>query len=288
MKFDVVIQNPPYNPNSLWKKFVLRCIDLLNDNGQMVVIHPYGWRDSSTHKKLFNHLIQHISELHITDFNSFPGIGIKTDWYVYNKIKQDKCKIIYSNKETEVLNLDSKDRITRLHTNSIENKVASKILTSVDNGVLFEKGFNDAYKNNSETGKYKQCGGPKKGTKWITGDFLLTDEPTKHQFDDKIVISYAGKPRAKHFNDDTGVCVANYWLIDSLNSNPDSVCMVLNSNMFWKTARSLMDGENIIITRKIPAWILRAIDLNNLHFKSEEEMYEHYGLTEEEIAWVES
>ena len=282
--------NPSYNPNSLWKKFVLKGIDLLNDNGQMIAIHPYSWRDSSTHKKLYNHLKEHISELHITDFNSFPGVGIKTDWYLYNKQKINSTIITYSDGYTEILNLDKIDKILRIPQNSIEFSIFSKIFNIKNNGIIMEKGFNDAYKNNSVNGKYKQCGGPKKGTTWVDNDFLLTDLPTKHQFDNKIVIVYAGKPRAKYFKsqDEIGICVANYWLMDNINAKPESICLLLNSELFWNMCRTLMDGKNINITRKIPSWLLKSINFDNLTVQTEEELYKHYNLTQEEINFIEN
>jgi predicted methyltransferase len=85
MKYDIIIQNPPYNPNALWKRFVTKGIDELSEDGLMLVIHPDSWRWSTRHKKLFDHIKVHISELHIMDYSAFPGVAISTDWYLYHK-----------------------------------------------------------------------------------------------------------------------------------------------------------------------------------------------------------
>jgi len=52
-KFDVIVMNPPYNTGSnnkgightLWDKFVIKTIDLLNYGGYLSAVHPNGWRN---------------------------------------------------------------------------------------------------------------------------------------------------------------------------------------------------------------------------------------------------
>ena len=50
MKFDVVIGNPPYQDgvkssgNTIWDKFVVRCLELLKDGGRLKLINPPRWR----------------------------------------------------------------------------------------------------------------------------------------------------------------------------------------------------------------------------------------------------
>src|SRR5690606_34641892 len=98
MKFDVIIQNPPYNPNNLWKKFVEFGIKLLSDNGQMAVIHPNAWRVKTSHLKFFNKIKNNISELHISR-KEFKKAAVSTDWYIYCKNSKDikSVKIVDSN-----------------------------------------------------------------------------------------------------------------------------------------------------------------------------------------------
>lgn len=52
-KFDVIVQNPPYQSSSsnkgaghtLWDKFVFKTLDILIEDGYMVAVHPSGWRN---------------------------------------------------------------------------------------------------------------------------------------------------------------------------------------------------------------------------------------------------
>lgn len=297
MKFDVIVMNSPYNPNNLWKKFTESSFTMLKDMGQMVSIHPSGWRESSTHDKLCNHLKEHISELHINDYEIWKEqkVAIKTDWYLYNKQKQDLCNITYSNGNIETLNLKTIDKILRFSTKSIQYSILNKIISSTDNGIIFEKGFNDLYKpeNHKPNGKYKQCGGSGNGTGWTKGNFIYTDKPSKYQYDNKIVISYAGKPRATYFKaeDEVGCLRANILLTDNINSNPESICLLLNSKMFLKIYLELLGTKPWIKNddpTQVPTWFYRQININNCYFTTIQEMYKHFKLTYEEIDWIEN
>lgn len=290
MKFDVIVQNPPYNPNSLWKKFVEKCIELLDENGQMVVIHPDSWRISSKHNKLCQHLKEHISELHIKQYEIWRDekVAISTDWYLYNKKIQNNCIIHYLTGEIETINLKEERKILNISKNSLPYSILNKICTKDNNGIIvINTGF--ASSVNVENGKYKQCGGIGNGTGWINNNYVLTNEPTTHQYDNKIVMSYAGKPRAKYFNGNEGIGVgkALYWLTDN-----KSLPILLNSKMFWKLCCHINDPQPPYwkpygTMAGIPGWILKSLNFDNLNIQTEDELYKHYNLTEEEINWIE-
>ena len=289
MKFDVIAMNPPYNPNSLWSKFVKKAINQLEDDGQMIAIHPDSWRTSSKNKKLCNHLKEHISELHITDFESFPGVGTSTDWYCYNKQMQSNCIIHYPNGDIENIKLSNIENILRFSHNSIPGKILSKICTVENNGLVQQgrTGYHSLYKMHDPiNGKYKQCGTSGRGTNWTKCDFSLTVEPNDNQFQNKVVMSYTRRPRAKYFSkeDEVGVVRADYWLTDN-----KSLPILLNSKMIWKLGIELTAqyGNNKSVWC-FPYWFLQSLNFENLDVKSEEELYEHYNLTEEEINFCES
>jgi hypothetical protein len=287
MKFDIIIQNPPYNPNSLWKKFVEKGIDLLKEGGKMIAIHPEVWRKSSTHNKLCRHLKEHISELHMTGFTSFPGIGTSTDWYVYNKDIQYLCSIFYENADTEIVSFD-KFEILSFSKNSIPGKIISKICTVEDNGLSTLKGWDPLYTNYTENGIYKQCGGVGRGTSWTNGDFHLTNEPTNHQYENKVVMSYTRRPRATFFssNDKIGVLRAHYWLTDN-----QSLPILLNSKMIWKLGIEVTPQDPNIKTKGVwefPVWFLKSLNFKDLNIENEKELYKHFNLTEKEITWIEN
>lgn len=283
MKFDYMVGYPPYNPNSLWKKFVLKGIDLLNDNGHMVMIHPDSWRTSSKHKKLFDHLKEHISELHIEGYNIFDNAEISVDWYLYNKNTVDKTKIFYPDGEINEIKITNE--ISPVCMSSIEYSIKNKICNEDDNGIIIKNAnFTPQYKSHVENGIYKQCGGLGNNTGWTKGDFSLTMEPDKHQFENKVVMTYCGKPRATYFNNNIGVIRGFYWITDN-----KSLPILLNSKMVWKILL-IFSGEKYKYKglQNPSTKILKHLNFNNLNVQTEEELYEHYGLTEEEINFCET
>lgn len=253
----------------------------------MLAIHPEVWRKSSTHSKLSSHLKEHISELHMTGFTSFPGIGTSTDWYIYNESKQDDCVIYYENNDIETVKFDNSE-ILSFSKNTIPGKIISKICTTKDNNLITLKGWDPLYTDYIENGKYKQCGGASRGTSWTNGDFHLTNEPTKHQYENKVVMTYTRRPRAKYFssNDEIGVLRAHYWLTDN-----HSLPILLNSKMIWKLGIEVTPQDPKTKTKGVwefPIWFLKSLNFSDLNIHNEEELYKHYNLTQYEIDWIEN
>ena len=101
-KFDVIVGNPPYQSpgntrstgNTLWDKFVVRNISMLNDNGYLVQVHPSGWRKpqskSSTYRGLFelmtvNNTMLYLCIRGIKDGQKTFKCGTRYDYYVLQK-----------------------------------------------------------------------------------------------------------------------------------------------------------------------------------------------------------
>ena len=283
MKFDVIIQNPPYNPNNLWKNFVEKGISLLKDDGQMLAIHPEIYRIEKRYDNFLLSLIKGLKELHILKSGVFgKSVGVSVDWYLYSKQNQKNFNIYYHNKNTEILKNTEIDRIFEFDTKSIQNSILNKITKkNYHNGFKSCCLSNTEFYDNNELGVYKQCGGKKNGTGWTTGKFNLTLNPTKYQFEDKVVMSYVRQPRAKYFSkeDAVGVVVAFYWL-----TNNKSLPILLNSKMIWKLHLEIVSYNTG--AKNINAWFLSSLNFDNLNVQTEEELYAHYNLTQEEINWI--
>lgn len=293
--YDIIVQNPPYNPNSLWKPFVRKALDRLKDDGHLVVIHPDNWRWSSKHNKLFNELKNGLVELRIKQFSSFNGIMVSTDWYHYQKSGSEQCLITYADNHIEILNNSEIVRINKFSTNSIPGRILKKITKEdYNNGIIINQAFGtDRSLQNSPTGIYPQCGGSdKSNTSWCRGIFNMTDIPTPNQFEEKVVMAYVRKPRAQYFTKEqaVGVIRGNYWLTEGRDFDPNSLALFLNSDLMLVIGGSLMPQEDISTFKSFLGfypWFLKSLNIEGLYAKNKEELYQHYGLTQEEIDFIE-
>ncbi len=282
MKFDIVVQNPPYSivveekSKPIWHKFVEKGIDLLKDNGMMIAIHPASWRESDNFKGIKNVLKENVIELHICDYEPFKHLteGLKVDWYLFQENYKGKQNIYYTDStEGEILDLRNTDNILRISPTSIPYSILKKItLPNIDNGMILKKGWEKI--SIVENGKYKQ---------WLNSKIALTNIESSNQFTEKVVMACEGKHRAKYFNknEEMGVIRGCYW-----ETNIKNLPILLNSRMLWKIYLILADPDGKK-QRGCPPWMLRTLNFEGLDVKTEAELYEFYQLTQEEINWIE-
>jgi hypothetical protein len=97
-KFDLIIQNPPYQMRKegfkktqpLWHLFVQKSLILLKDNGYMVMVHPSGWRNVDG---VFKETQLKLRELQILELNiqnekegiKLFGADTRFDYYIVKK-----------------------------------------------------------------------------------------------------------------------------------------------------------------------------------------------------------
>jgi adenine-specific DNA-methyltransferase len=130
-KFDLIIGNPPYirwknleeelkqelSSNPLWNKyfnslcdylyiFILKSIELLNENGQLIFICPEYWMNTTHSISLRNYMVQNGYFEEIYHFNETPifdkvTVSIVIFKFVKSKQKTDKIKVakFYANQK---------------------------------------------------------------------------------------------------------------------------------------------------------------------------------------------
>jgi adenine-specific DNA-methyltransferase len=138
-KFDLIIGNPPYirwknledelkqelSLNSIWNKyfnslcdylyiFILKSIELLNENGQLIFICPEYWMNTTHSLTLRNYMVQHGYFEEIYHFNETPifdkvTVSIVIFKFVKSKLKSQKIKVakFYANQKLTTETLDS-------------------------------------------------------------------------------------------------------------------------------------------------------------------------------------
>ena len=147
-KFDLIIQNPPYQTRKegnkktqpLWHLFVQKSLNLLSDNAYMVMVHPGSWKNSDGMFKetqkimLSNHMIY----LNINSYeigNIIFGVSTDFDYYLIKNDKNIKAdtKILCANNVEYNFNLNNLefipstniDRVLRLVLNENKTKMIS-------------------------------------------------------------------------------------------------------------------------------------------------------------------
>jgi adenine-specific DNA-methyltransferase len=146
-KFDLIIGNPPYirwknleeelkrelAENHLWNKyfnalcdylyiFILKSIELLEDNGQLIFICPEYWMNTTHSLPLRNYMAGNGYFEEIYHFNETPifdGVTVSTVIFKYIKSKERGKKI----------------RVAKFHTNK---KLTSEILYALKDGLSIE------------------------------------------------------------------------------------------------------------------------------------------------------
>jgi hypothetical protein len=128
-KFDIIMSNAPYQEkkdgnkkaHSLWNLFVLKSIEILNDFGYLVKVHPSGWRDidgmyKSVQEALLNMDIIYLNMNDVKEGQKVFGASTNFDFYcVRNSKKGVSTKIIDTKGEVNHINLTGMDFIPNCH-----------------------------------------------------------------------------------------------------------------------------------------------------------------------------
>lgn len=146
-KFDLIIGNPPYirwknleeelkqelSNNPLWNRyfnslcdylyiFILKSIELLNENGQLIFICPEYWLNTTHSVSLRNYMVQNGCFEQIYHFNETPifdKVNVSTIIFKFVKGKQEAKKIT-------VAKFYANQKLTQETLNSLKNKTYLK------------------------------------------------------------------------------------------------------------------------------------------------------------------
>jgi hypothetical protein len=97
-KFHVVMGNPPYQPNQLWEKFIIKGISYLEEDGFIGFVVPTSWTSptSDSWKKLRELDIQVINNASYLEKQYFPKVSSTFSYFIVNNNKpRGKTIVIY-------------------------------------------------------------------------------------------------------------------------------------------------------------------------------------------------
>jgi len=287
MKFDIIIGNPPYK-NGLHIDFFNHSFDLLKDGGDLICLHPatqflngkHNANDKQT-KKLVRHTSEYQTRLTLIDGNKLFDAGFFTPLSITHlkKVKDKSIEVDYSKFDSDKKELKSYDSFDEIFIhgndivvdiyNKIRNEIVKKSLNSISEH-LYRRGSTDKYYVIFN----RIAGRPPKNGK-VSPDFhCLIYRENEFSLNDSITKTPIGKK-------DNGGAV-NELAIGSMKEAKNAFEYLKTKFVrFCVSLRKTGPDLNYIDMELVPY----------MDFSQEwtdEKLYKHFGLTQEEVDFIES
>ena len=310
-KFDAVVGNPPYNQDkskdgfnglSLWPYFIESGLQILNDGGYLCFITPGTWMRPSTDikrskenggsKYVFNDFMKNYNTIFIdlgTAKSKFK-VGSSFTWYLIENSKYQGTTIIRDSNGIEVeVNLDNFDLLP-LNGNIAVVKIFEKI-QSGGNKFKF-KGIRGPGKEDleysdksSDLYQFKYVGSQynKKNFNEEFGCIMFYSEKKHPDYNKpKVIVNYIGDIHPYVDDGNAGMQYCQVHFLNSINE-VKPIESVVKSKLFrfaYRYVRYGMHNE---------AGILNSFSYPPLtKTYTDQEIYTHFNLTQEEIDYIES
>jgi len=137
--FDAVIGNPPYQEivgvhktETMWNKFVIKSLGLLNLTGYMALVHPSGWRNiegkfKNIQKELLSHDLLYLEIHNEKDGLKMFNTETRYDWYVLHnqKVIETHTTINFEDKIMTNINVINLEFIPNSHFDEVYSLLAT-------------------------------------------------------------------------------------------------------------------------------------------------------------------
>jgi len=289
MKFDVVLGNPPYqgkegnstNSIDLAAEFVYKSVELSNNIVSLVI--PSAWTGPSPSKlKKFlydaklNNLVFH--------GDKWFNVNMRTCHFLLTKNDNDDCKVTDINHNTELFNLTDS---MILSENNTQTKFITKFDTTKNLGTRWLRGKLNLNKVNEQTtGDVFITGVGKQGEKYNTSIITVGNEITgKGLF--KVVL-----PNMGAFNNIGAVKVADVnhvggYSVVFLTTSSEIESINLKQYLETNTIKTLIKSVKTN-TPNSKSLFEQIPDIDLTKSWTDEELYQHFNLTQKEIDYIES
>ena len=250
MNFDVIIANPPYQStansgNTLWDKFVVKCLDMLKPGGNMKFINPPRWRQPDDALSYIYRDYQLVSLSIHSAKDGVKTFGASTPYDVYHIEKVEPYK------NTHIRFVDGTEGdydVTNLPfiPNSMMDYWLDAFKHTGDKLTVFhsyshEDRCKHMSKNKSDTNIYPIV-------QKVTAQGLqyhYSSKPHIHQDVDKIVFRDQGKPYAQLSCDGCGK--HTFYVL----STEESVLEFINGDEFEKIKESVLFSQRQVFPKPL-------------------------------------
>lgn len=300
VKFDVVLGNPPYEAatsdgrkdqaNNLWSKFTKKAFDIVKVDGTVAFVTPSSWLSPASDIGKGDKGIKFIRDyfkplktilLNINECAKHFNVGSTFSYFIVQNTKQQINTTIVTDVETFKIDLNDITYFPK-SMNKKSISINKKVLSAkekfgfVGNNLPECKlDFVKEKTNSKNIPAYHTSA--KGGTYWYADKDIATK--TKR----KVVVSISGD--FKPLYDDKGeinfttMCIA-YYLKDK--EKMDSIQSFLDSKLIkFLMLENKYTGWIAPITHDLP-------DIDKTKIWTDNDLYAHFGLTQEEIDYVEA
>ena len=315
MKFNVIVGNPPYQEggrddqaNKLWPQFVKKAYDVVEDNGHVAMITPNGWMQPTadigkgTGKNalsIFNDIFKK-NNLIVANIDSdnirethFKGVGSTFSYYLFQKASYSGGTEFITptgSVQIDISNIDSLPKVTSKESLSIVKKMVGAPFMFCDqnhglNGFEGDsqgtvtvikkiKGVDTAIDHRLQYTIYH--------TNKNNGTYWFGENLNPYASAPKVIISLSGT-YLPVFNNTTGFSNMCLAVICKTDEEAKRAQYILSSKLykFWVDMQKF-SGFN---PRKL---ILTLPKLSLTKDWTDAKIYQHFGLTQDEIDYVES
>jgi site-specific DNA-methyltransferase (adenine-specific) len=290
IKFDVVISNPPYNDplstgNALWSAFIYKCDLLLNDDGFSVFVVPGRWVLPGFNIKkgkirLWDIFVKNnMTYINLGKCSDYFSAGSDKDYFSYFTYSKEKYKGM-----TKLVTRNDSFFINLNETNWLPYKNSNKITISIINKLKGDV-FNISWKYDKSQKNLLKEKTPTNNIKIFVGDnkFKFSKHSSANHNDKKIMFKLGRFiPYNKRvFIDYVGDVSYNSSYISLINENENYD--YLKSKLYYFLGYCLYNGSEITAEgyRTLPK-------INPYRTWTDQELYDHFNLTQEEIDLIES
>lgn len=306
MKFDVIVGNPPFKGTesslNLWPLFIEKAVYLLNDKGMLAMITPTTWMRPSTDikrtkkeggsKYILKDFFQQLNtiEMNVGSFDEYFSVNSTFCWFILSKEKYQgttlitaanneqvivdlrNFKVFPSNATSVVISIFEKlqQPKNKFSFKGIRGKGKEDLPCHITQTTRFKYQYVSKFYNEKELNKKHQC--------------IMLYSTKKHpDFDKpKIIVNYIGDIHPYVDSGNAGMQYTQVHYLDSKKECTGAKSLFASKlfRLFFNHVRYGMHNE---------AGVLNALPkLDMIKKWTDEELYKHFNLTQEEIDYVEA